>query len=415
MFGLKERYVVGYDISTEYAQISYMEMQDSTPSTVSLTEGAEDYNIPACLFKRGEVNQWFYGREAINYCSVEDGILVENIWEHALVGDKLVVGDDEFEYVALLALFIKRSMSLLRKVAREKIAGIMFTVPQLTKRAIEILEQIVEVLGFENCKVLFEGRDESIYYYVVHQNNELWKHDVMIYDFSGRNLNGFRFSINKNTKPFVAVVDNKSHTIVKTDLNKDGAFYEVVKEDTENTIVSTSFLIGDGFDEEWCHESLKELCRGGKRVFKGNNLYSKGACYAMREKMIDSDMNQSIVFLGKDKLRANVGMKVKRVGQESYFTILDGGESWYDAKKEFDVILEQGNSFEIIITPLDGKNPREVEIVLDGLSVRERRTTRLHMKMYMESEDKLRVCATDMGFGEVYPTTYQLFTKMISL
>ncbi len=415
MFGLGERYVVGYDISTEYAQISYMEMQDTMPSTVSLTEGAEDYNIPACLFKRGEVNQWFYGREAINYSSVEEGVLVDNLWEHALVGDKLIVDDNEFEYVALLALYIKRSMVLLKKVARDKIAGMMFTVPQLTKRAIEVLETVTELLGLEDCRIVFEGREESIYYYVVHQKNDIWKHDVMVYDFSGRNILGYRFNVNKNTRPYVAMVGCKTHSILRTDVNKDGEFYEVVNADTTEAIVSTSFLIGEGFEQDWCHDSLKELCRGGKRVFKGNNLYSKGACYAMRERLIDSDMNQSMVFLGKDKLKANVGMKVIKAGKESYFTVLDGGENWYDAKKEFDVILERDNSFEVIITPLDGKNPRAVEIVLDGLNYREPRTSRLHIKIYMESEEKMRVCATDMGFGEFYPTTYQMFTKQISL
>ena len=79
MFGLGERIVIGYDISTEYAQISYMGMSDNMPSTVTLTEGREDYNIPACLFKRGEVNQWFYGREALNYSSVEEGHMVDKL------------------------------------------------------------------------------------------------------------------------------------------------------------------------------------------------------------------------------------------------------------------------------------------------------------------------------------------------
>ena len=161
-------------------------------------------------------------------------------------------------------------------------------------------------------------------------------------------------------------------------------------------------------------KSLKELCRN-RRVFKGNNLYSKGACYAMKEKKRDTDMNQALIFLGKDKLKANIGMKVKRVNTESYFAILDGGQNWFDAKKEFDVILESGNSFEIIITPLDGKNVRNIEIVLDGLNVREPKTNRLHLKIFMEADNKLRVCATDMGFGEFYPTTYQLFTKQISI
>ena len=58
---------------------------------------------------------------------------------------------------------------------------------------------------------------------------------------------------------------------------------------------------------------------------------------------------------------------------------------------------------------------KEIEIVLDGLNIREAKTTRLHMKIYMETEDKLRVCATDMGFGEFNPTTYQLFSKQIKL
>ena len=414
MFGFGERFVVGYDLSTEYAQISYMGMQDAMPETVTLAEGREDYNIPACLFKRMEVNQWFFGREAKNYSSVEEGTMVENLLEHALVGDKLRIGEDEFDHVALLALFIKRSMTLLKSVPKEKIAAIMFTVPDLTKRAIEVLESVAEVLGFDDTKIFFVGRQESIFYYVIHQQKELWKQDVLVYDFSERNLKGYHFSVNRNSRPQVSVVDETIHPIVASDDNKYSEFSDVIKIDTKDSVVSGAFLIGNGFEDEWCHDSLKELCRG-RRVFKGNNLYSKGACYAARERLIDSDMNQSLIFLGKDKLKANIGMNLLRGSEESYYAILDGGESWYDAKKEFDIILDKDNTFEILITPLDGKNVRSIEIVLDGLTEREAKTTRLHLKVFMESDDRLRVCATDMGFGEFSPTTYQLFTRQIEL
>ena len=57
MFGLGEAVVIGYDLSNEYAQISYMSKSDDMARTLSLNKGSEDYNIPACLFKRGEVNQ----------------------------------------------------------------------------------------------------------------------------------------------------------------------------------------------------------------------------------------------------------------------------------------------------------------------------------------------------------------------
>ncbi len=414
MFGFLERFVVGYDLSTEYAQISYMQMQDNMPVTVTLTDGKEDFCVPTCLFKRKEVNQWFYGREAQNYSIAEEGTMIDNLWEHALVGDKLRIEDDEFDHVALLTLFVKRSLALLRNVPKDKISGIMFSVPDLTKRSIEVLETVCSMLGLNGAGTFFEGRDESVFYYVIHQQKELWKQDVLVYDFSGRNLRGYRFSVNRNSKPQVSVVDERIHSVIRDDINKDGEFLEIINEDTQNGVVSGAFLIGSGFEEDWCHDSLKELCRG-RRVFRGNNLYSKGACYAAREKLVDSDMNQSLIFLGKDKLRANIGMKVMKAGSESYFAILDGGESWYDAKKEFDIIIDKGNSFEIIVTPLDAKNVREIEIVLDGLTQRETKTTRLHMKVFMESENVLRVCATDMGFGEFFPTTYQLFTKQIQI
>lgn len=414
MFGLGEKYVVGYDISNEYAQISYMTSKDEMPSTVSLTSGNEDYNIPMCLFKREDVSQWFYGREAQNLKSVEKGQLIDNLWERALVGDKLEIEDSEFDPVAVLALYIKRSFGALKGITLDKISGIMFTVPRLTKRAIEVLDIVTETLDFKDTSVYYEGRDESIFYYIINQPRELWKGDVYVYDFADRNLVGYRFFVNRNATPGVAFVDSQVHSIARDDNNKDEKFAEVVKKDTEKGIVSLAYLIGDGFEEEWCNESLRELCRN-RRVFKGNNLYSKGACYAAKERKDNTDMRSALVFLGKDKLKANIGMNVTKAGKEQYYAILDGGENWYDAKKEMDVIPLDGNKFEIIVTPLDGVNARSIDIMLDGLNEREPGTTRLHLKFFMESEDKLRICATDMGFGEMYPTTYQLFTKQIAL
>lgn len=414
MFGLGDKYVVGYDISTEYAQISFWSSADESPTTVSLASDSEDYNIPACLFKRSEVNQWYFGREAININEVETGQLVNNLWEMALVGDKVTVVDTEFDPIALLALFIKRSFTLMKNVKMDKVAGIMFTVPSLTKRAIEVLEKVTEVLDLSNVRVSFVGREESIYYYVIHQPRELWTHDTWVYDFSERFIKGYRFHINRKSHPCVAFVDIYETDITKDAANKDERFLETVKENLEIGISSLAYLIGPGFDEPWCKDSLREICRN-RRAFKGNNLYSKGACYAMRAKISEADMDRSLVFLGKNKLKVNIGMQVKKEGEESYFAVLDGGENWYDAKKEFDVILENGNSFDITLTPLDGKNVRNVEIILEGLTYKEPKTSRIHLKFFMESDDSLRLCATDMGFGEFNPTTYQLFSKQIKL
>ena len=167
MFSLGDKYVIGYDISTEYSQISFWSSSDEAPTTISLVSGSEDYNIPMCLFKRDEVNQWHFGREAINYNEVESGHLIFNLWEMALIGDDIKIAGAEFDPVALLALYIKRSFSLLKNIKMDRVAGIMFTVPTLTRRSIEVLEKVVEVLNLENVRISFIGREESIYYYII--------------------------------------------------------------------------------------------------------------------------------------------------------------------------------------------------------------------------------------------------------
>ena len=135
----------------------------------------------------------------------------------------------------------------------------------------------------------------------------------------------------------------------------------------------------------------------------------------MQERLNKTEYLPERIFLGKDKLKANIGMNVIRKQESSYLALLNGGENWYDSKKECDVILHNGNSFSIMITPLDGRNVKTVEVVLQGLPAREERTSRLHLQVLMETEDILRISVTDMGFGEIVPSSGQVFTQQITL
>ena len=79
------------------------------------------------------------------------------------------------------------------------------------------------------------------------------------------------------------------------------------------------------------------------------------------------------------------------------------------------MILDKGNSFVLTITPLDGRNVRNVEIILDGLQEHEPKALRIRLELVMESETELRVNVTDLGFGDFLKATNQLFTQKIDL
>ena len=82
----------------------------------------------------------------------------------------------------------------------------------------------------------------------------------------------------------------------------DEIFLGIAEKKCGGKEVSCVYLIGDGYKDGWASRSLRYLCRG-RRVFQGNNLYSKGACYGIREK-IGLEEKKEYVFLGLDKLKA---------------------------------------------------------------------------------------------------------------
>jgi len=409
-----DKMIIGYDLSYQYAQISYCRLNEEMPKTYAMNAETRQYNIPTCLFKREKANQWFLGKEAAAFAKQGEGTFLEDLLQNALEKDTIQIEGEDFETIALLALFVKRSLYMPQKECRlDKVAGIMFTLPVLTDKVISLMQRMILLLNMPECQISFQGREESIYHYITHQPKELWKEDVLLFDSGQDALKSYRFKKNQNTRPMVAFVEDKDHGILYgEEEEKDGMFAEVVR---ENASVSDGcvFLLGEGFHGEWCQESLQLLCKN-RRVFKGNDLYSKGACFGMQSKLQESKQPQ-MIFLSKDKLRINVGMQVLRQGEESYLAILDGGENWYECKKEWDILLTEENVITFRLTPLDGRNIRNIEIVLDELPVRKPKMTRLHLQAAMVSASMMEVTIQDMGFGEMAPSSDLSFTQQIDL
>lgn len=419
-----EKLVIGYELGNQASQISYCHVNSGEPETLSVTAGTEQFNIPTALCKRQGVGQWFYGKEALRYAAQEEGTLLTGLLELAREGEMVMVEGAEYDPVALLTLFIKRSFTLLSLVAgMESVAAVMFTCETLDHRMIEVLTQVAVGIGLKNKKVFFQSNRESFYYYTLYQPPELWNHEVLLCDFRTDYLRVYRLECNRRTTPVVVYIETKEYPSfsypefpedellrARAMEEKDQGFLQILTECCKERIISSVYLIGDGFKEEWTKESVRFLCKS-RRVFRGNNLYSKGACFGVRERLAQSEKGNSFVFLGEDKLKANIGMKVLRRGVDSYFALLDAGQNWFDSARECEFILESDNSFELRVTPLNGREAKVVEILLDGLPERPEKTSRIHMKIFLKDESTVVLVLTDKGFGELYPASGKVWRE----
>ena len=417
--GVKKKIMAGYELGRDYAQVSYIEQGMEKPESAAVVTGKEIFGIPTVLCKRVGVNQWYYGRSAEKMADTDSIVKVDHLLDKARSGDKIEVDGEQYDPSALLALFIKRSLSILSSICGlNEIDSIMFTVESLDDRMIGILDGISKNLGLDKTSIYFQDYAESFFHYMMYQPHELWNKDVISCLYDGERAHIYVMNRNTQKTPVVVIInesmaeglllpvmptEDSEDALASLDTRFEKLFEDVCAGNTQSCV----YLLGEGFKKEWMKKSLKVLCSNGRRVFQGNNLFSTGACFCLMDMRKPSAESASHIYLGRDKLRANVGINVFDQGREEYFSIFDAGTTWYDAQMETDCIMGDDQTIQVIVTPLDGQKVHTEVLTIRDIPERPPRTTRIHISFTMKSIYEVKVTVTDMGFGEIFPSSGQ--------
>lgn len=390
----RDKVVIGFDITADYAQLSYYFLDKEKPET--LRDGAEE---------TGE-NPLFLFRETEN-----------------IVAEGVTISTKE-----LLLKFIKKCFSRLNILLSGcVIEAVMITTDVLTDKEADFIEEIKTVFAASGDRVYIQSHAESLFYYILNQEEELRKHDVCVFDFSARKLVSYYFMMNRKTQPVLSFIGKEEYNDFKRlpddikDEDKaniykraDWKFLQLLQEFTKEKLMSSVYLLGKGFEGGWYQESLAYLCKT-RRVFGGNNLYSMGACYAAKEKLYPGVISNDYLFLGTDKLLSNISVYTACGERQECYPLLDAGVNWYEVKKEEEFFLDEGDTIEFVITSIYGEVEKVHQMNLAGLPKRPPKTTRLKLCLSMESGKRLSVTVTDMGFGSFFTASKKEWKDVITL
>ena len=436
-------FILGMDLDDRYAQISCWLPGEQKPETLSAEAEGEEYMIPAVLCRRTDRDVWTYGKEALQTAERGEGVLVDHLLSSALQGKKVEAGGEIFEATALLALFIKRSLSLLGGTSRGALRGyrglekadfFMFTFEKVDRQALEMVERVALLLSLSPERVSCQSRAESFFYYNINQPEELWRHLCMICDFGGRTLKTMLFEANHHTRPATVTVSEEEQASLTRHIPEgkeyeakepsgkmaeemDEAFLALFQKLSAGKIIDTIYLIGDGFEGNWYQKTLSALCMN-RRVFRGNNLYSKGACYGGGYKAAQKSRQkagQEYVYLGADMLKVNLGLDAVKRGEDIYFSLLDAGMNWFDARGECDFLLDQDHAFSLRLSPVSGRKARQIVVTLSGVPERPPGTTRIHLTVSCPDAETVKLRMEDKGFGDFFPSSGLAWEESFSL
>ena len=397
----KNCYYLGIDLNDRYAMISYFQLNMKEPETVSTIAGSENFQIPLILAKRKELGQWYYGDEAKKMAQNPDMICVDQLMKRAVNGDKIVIDEETYPAEDLLTLFLSKIIALPQKLGNYSgFDKLVITVERLTKENMEMFWKIMPKLGLKPEQFMVIDHKESFYYFALNQKEELWLHDVYLFEFDKTNIRYFALKRNMRTTPQVITIEESPKKTMSGDL--DIEFSRIIQKAFENKIISTVYLVGDGFDGEWMQSSLNILCRG-RRAFVGKNLYSKGSCFAAKAR--DLEGKWPFIYMGENEIKFNLSLKVKSKGALSFYNIISAGKNWFETKGQCEVILSDTTEIDFWKQLPNSREAKIETLELTDLPRRPDRTTRVRITATPVADDKIDIEIRDLGFGELFRST----------
>lgn len=412
--------LVGYDLDNEYTQINCC-TPFGEPETVFPSGRAEQSLIPTALCCKSGTGEWFYGSEALECRERREGIYIDDLLGKLIRGENETIFNTVYTPEQLLEKFLRRTLGLLRpRYADQGILQIVLTVRSLTEELAKKLEQVLKGIGLSEERIKILDYGECFMHYALSQKAELWQNDVALFDYGKNGLIHYQLTIGRRTTPAAVMLH-------RADLS--GEFpYDLLERESPNRLsfhfmdiaelllhrqfFSTLYFTGSGFEGVWAVDMMKKLCLG-RRVFRGQNLYTKGACYAA--KAISAGGRKDILLLSEERLCSSFSLKVYHDTKEEEIILGRAGEEWKNAGRKLRIILDDTAVLEFTINNMMKKVPVTVDMVLEGLTKRENKTIQLWLEVSFPDRDTAVVLVKDLGFGGFYETNYRIWEQTFAL
>ena len=416
---MKRGCVIGYDINEKGCQISYYDDSMEEPDTMMAS--SNNYLIPLVLgyFK----DRWVFGKEAKRLAVVGEDCTETDLYGKAKRREKVSLAGKTYDAVWLLAKYISLTLQDF-----ENIQYLTFTTPETDVDMAKMLKGIGQHIGVDKEIINVHDYKESFCQYMIFQPKELWQYEAALFYcdedvIRAYMLRELKNSSQKSRESFVTVdkvADARMEELeavypvlhVEKAKAADEHFKRFIQSVFNKKMISSVFLTGDGFENNWYPNSLRVLCNG-RRAFMGNNLYSKGACYTAQRRK--EEQSNAPVYLDETKLTEQISVRMRVNGEEGWYPLVSWGNHWYESDRQFEVLLGDTEDIEIHVDSLVTGRHLVESVSLKGLPDRKNYALRLKISTFFSDEKTCHIIFEDMGFGEFFAPSGFRLEKIIEL
>jgi hypothetical protein len=405
--------ILGIDLRKEHAQVTYYHQAIREPMMIQAGKNREQTLLPMAL-RMDQDGTWHLWDPQTEQEEESDRCRITDIYGRIDRQEMTEADGKTLSPAQLLELYFIQCRELLRFMTSRTRLFVMVTVRHLTEHWSRVIVEALELAGVARKDIFVQDYLSSFYYYTVNQKKELWTQDVALLEYEDETMIGYLLHIDRSTRPAIATVTEMARQSVSDevragrtdadwDREKDRLLFELLKKVFERRMVTVSYLMSDFYSRDWAQRSIQYLCYQ-RHAYQGQNLYSRGACYAAMERagMI---ADRGILFGGGDMVSVNLGMEMRIRGKETYYPLVTAGVNWYEAHHVCEFIPAGESEVRIISKPMAADYSVTHILHLRDLPDRPDRTMRLRMTLYFTSVDQCHVEVEDLGFGGLFKSS----------
>lgn len=420
----ENKVLVSIDLCRDYSQMAYCYTKGMPePESVSVITGEQKYLIPTVAAKLNGIEEWCIGDEVFLREKRGEAIAIYDILTMVLKDEAVTIDEKKYTGYEVLREYIKELLNLLKRNYHITNPDyIVVTIEYPDRLLVKLIRAILEELLFDRNHIKVLGHSESLIYYMVFQKRELWVNDVFIFDFTGHQFLVRRLNTVRARTPQPVIVEemdlsSKYHIDMTKTPEKgrelDAQFMQLLKDLCAKYIVSTIYLTGEGFYEEWMKDSIKFLCTK-RRVFLGYNLFVKGACYgALSDNGVGNAGDYQFVCSG----RTLINIELEIFKEEKYVPVMlsKAGTNWYEAGARAEGILNGSREIRFRINSSISKKAKILTMKLMNFPQRPNKTTRVEIILSYKSERQCIIVIRDLGFGEFFKSSGEQVKEIINI
>ncbi len=385
----KSGLLVGIDIQEQYAQACYFDRTNRMPQNVLFGDGRHELENPVPL------SEW-------------TDVFSQGIFSKTE------------EIAAHIAHLIGQAMQVSGCAQIDKIC---ISVQYFQENLLDAIASVMEKLSYEKSKWIAASHEECYAYYAYSQKRDLYQLGVMLLDYEADGIHAYMM---RDSKQNGTNLIREGSSLLGNERVADAYAGKMGLDEIEAEIVSwlkglfaeqavsSVYLTGKGFNVENYPDGLTKFLCAHRKVFAGQNLFVKGACFCAYEST-ESSVFDSVLLACHNRVTTGIEVNIQERAVTKRLRIVKPGTNWYMAQRKLDFILEDVRKISLIMKPCDGSGDYEELIDISEIPYRPGKMTRISMEFKFSADDRCTVTVRDKGFGEFIKSSGKSVCRELSL